>query len=111
MEYDWPGNIRELENEVERVLTLASEGTLIQPEDLSSKIVGAAPSLTLPSVLSAATLRETVDNLERQLIQDALQNFRWNKTKVAKKLGLSRLGLQKKIDRLEIKKTEIKNTE
>ncbi len=106
MEYDWPGNIRELENEVERAITLAGEGALIQPEDLSSKIVGAAPSISLPNVLTAATLRGAVDNLERHLIQDALQTLRWNKTKVAQKLGLSRLGLQKKIDRLEIKKTE-----
>ncbi|MFQ5637643.1 MAG: sigma 54-interacting transcriptional regulator [bacterium] len=102
LEYDWPGNIRELENAVERAITLAGEGAVIQPEDLSYKIKEAAPNIALPSDLSAATLREAVDHLERKLITDALDKYRWNKSEVARKLGLSRLGLQKKIDRLEI---------
>lgn len=102
LDYDWPGNIRELENEIERAITLNGEGALIQPEDLSPKISGVAPNSTLPNPTAANTLREAVDNLERHLISEALEQYHWNKSKVAAKLGLSRLGLQKKIDRLGI---------
>ncbi len=103
MEYDWPGNIRELENEIERTITLASENAIILAEDLSHKINQAAPNIELPTALSADSLREALDKLERHLIQEAMEKYRWNKSEVARKLGISRLGLQKKIDRLEIK--------
>ncbi|MFQ5772761.1 MAG: sigma-54 interaction domain-containing protein, partial [bacterium] len=102
MEYDWPGNIRELENEIERAITMAGEGALIQPEDLSKKINQTAPNIELPNALTADSLRGAVDNLERHLIQNALEKYRWNKSEVARKLGISRLGLQKKLDRLGI---------
>jgi transcriptional regulator with PAS, ATPase and Fis domain len=101
-EYDWPGNIRELENEIERVITLSPNGAVIQPEDLSHKISQATPNIELPQVLTADSLRGAVDNLERYLIQNALAKYRWNKSAVARNLGISRLGLQKKIDRLGI---------
>lgn len=103
MEYDWPGNIRELENEVERAITLSGEGALIQPEDLSPKIYKSTPTLELPNALNAENLREAVDLLERHLISDALEKYKWNKSEVARKLGISRLGLQKKLDRLGIR--------
>ncbi|NIR50107.1 sigma-54-dependent Fis family transcriptional regulator [candidate division KSB1 bacterium] len=102
MEYDWPGNIRELENTVERAITLAGENAIIQPEDLSYKIKEAAANIELPAALSADSLRGAVDKLEKHLIQEALDKYNWNKSEVARKLGLSRLGLQKKIDRLGI---------
>ncbi|MFQ5603807.1 MAG: sigma 54-interacting transcriptional regulator [bacterium] len=103
MEYDWPGNIRELENEVERAITLAGEGALIQPEDLSPKIYQTAPAIELPNAMNADSLRGAIDKLERHLIQEALEKYHWNKSQVARKLGISRLGLQKKLDRLGIR--------
>ena len=103
-EYDWPGNVRELENEVERAITLAGEGALIQPEDLSRKIYQSKPSFELPYSLSADSLRGALDKLERHLIVEALTKYHWNKSEVARKLGVSRLGLQKKIDRLTIRR-------
>lgn len=102
MEYDWPGNIRELENEIERVITLVREGTIIQPEDWSNKIKKSTHNLMLPTNFESGSLREIVDNLERQLIFETLEKFHWNKSKTARTLGLSRLGLQKKINRLGI---------
>lgn len=102
MEYDWPGNVRELENEVERAITLSGEGALIQPENLSPKIHQSASSIELPNALNAETLRDAVDTLERHLIKEALEKYHWNKSEVARKLGISRLGLQKKLDRLGI---------
>lgn len=101
-EYDWPGNVRELENEVERAMTLAGDGAIIQPEDLSHKINRVSANIELPAALRAETLREAVDALETHLIKEALQKYHGNKSEVSRKLGISRLGLQKKLDRLGI---------
>ncbi len=100
--YDWPGNVRELENEIERAITLAGEGVIIQPEDLSPKLLRAEASLELPNALRAGSLREAIDALETHLITEALTKYHWNKSEVSRKLGISRLGLQKKLDRLGI---------
>jgi two-component system response regulator HupR/HoxA len=100
--YDWPGNVRELENEVERAMTLAGDGALIQPDDLSAKINKPRDTIDLPNALSADSLRGAVDKLEKHLIAEALEKYHWNKSEVARQLGLSRLGLQKKLDRLGI---------
>ncbi|MCG8608798.1 sigma-54 dependent transcriptional regulator, partial [bacterium] len=105
-EYDWPGNVRELENEVERAVTLVGDGALVQPEDLSRKISQIAPNLELPNTLSANTLRDALDSLEQHLIGEALKKYGWNKSEVARRLGISRLGLQKKIDRLGIRRQQ-----
>ena len=101
-EYDWQGNVRELENEVERAIALAGEGAVIQREDLSPKIYEKSPNIELPNALNAETLRGAVDQLESHLIQEALEKYRWNESEVARRLGISRLGLQKKLDRLGI---------
>lgn len=101
-DYDWPGNVRELENEIERAITLASEDAIIQPEDLSQKISRSRSNLDLPNALQAGSLREALDILEIHLIKNALEKYRWNKSEVSRKLGISRLGLQKKLDRLGI---------
>jgi len=106
LEYDWPGNVRELENEVERAITLSGEGAVIQAEDLSGRINRSNNSLDLPGALQATTLKEAVDVLESHLISKALEKYHWNKSAVSRKLGLSRLGLQKKIDRLKIIRKE-----
>ncbi len=102
-EYDWPGNVRELENEVERAITLAGDGALIEPDDLSPKIASAQPNIELPNALSADSLRGALDNVERHLIEAALEKYHWNKSEVARRLGISRLGLQKKLERLGIR--------
>ncbi len=105
-EYDWPGNVRELENEVERSITLAPEGAIIQPEDLSPKIASSDTTLDLPAALRADNLKNAVEMLETSLIKEALHKHHWNKSEVARRLGISRLGLQKKLDRLGITKPE-----
>ncbi|MCZ6819715.1 MAG: sigma-54 dependent transcriptional regulator, partial [Calditrichaeota bacterium] len=102
-EYDWPGNVRELENEIERAMTLAGEDAIIQPEDLSAKITSTPANLELPVALQAESLREAVDALETHLIKFALEKYHGNKSRVARKLGVSRLGLHKKMDRLGIR--------
>ena len=100
--YDWPGNVRELENEVERAISLASEGAIVQPEDLSPKFSETTADFELPTSFRAGSLREATDTLESQLIRETLKKYHGNKSEVSRKLGVSRLGLQKKMDRLGI---------
>jgi two-component system response regulator AtoC len=92
--YDWPGNIRELENVLERMVILSDADT-IGVDQLPPEIRGAL------SQVSAPTLREKVDTLsqmtEKQMIVEALNSTNQNRTKAAKLLGISRRTLQNKI--------------
>ena len=98
--YDWPGNVRELENEIERLVTLAEDGQTLQREQLSGKFsrTREASPLTVPKTFTK--LREAMDDLEKRMIASALTQFHGNKSQMARGLGLSRLGLQRKMERL-----------
>ncbi len=93
--FSWPGNVRQLQNEVRRALVLA-EGE-VQPEHLSADIAGRAAE-----VPGKGDLRSRLDALERQLVSEALSRFDGNQTKAAAELGISRFGLQKMVKRLAI---------
>jgi len=99
--YDWPGNIREFENEIYRVVAL-SDG-IITSDLLSShiqKAKEAAPEWTKTyERINEQTLKKAVAKVERQVIAAALKKTSGNQTKAAKMLGLSRFGLRKKMDR------------
>jgi transcriptional regulator with GAF, ATPase, and Fis domain len=94
--YAWPGNIRELENEVQRWVALVE--ARVEPADLSPAIAearsGSSPD---PDDLR---LRPRLDRLERELIDRAMTLAQGNQTRAATLLGLSRFGLQKKLRRL-----------
>jgi len=96
--YRWPGNIRQLENEVRRALVLADD--VVTPDILSPDVVaregGEAPQV------DALNLRGRVDALESELVKSALKRTQGNQTRAAELLGLSRFGLQKMIKRLQI---------
>jgi transcriptional regulator with GAF, ATPase, and Fis domain len=97
MAHRWPGNIRQLENEVRRALVL-SDG-IIDEEHLSAEIAGGdAP----PPREHGLNVRRRMDALERGLVREALERTQGNQTQAAKLLGLSRFGLQKMIKRLGI---------
>ena len=93
----WPGNVRQLENEVQRALVLASGG-VIRDDDLSPELrdeqAGAIPD--------ELDLKAHIDALERRLVRTALGRATGNQTRAAKLLGLSRFGLQKMMRRLGI---------
>jgi two-component system response regulator AtoC len=91
--YDWPGNIRELANVLERALIL-STGNTITLKDLPLTILG--KSSTLPQSVS------TLVEIEKNLIEKTLQELNGNKTKTAKTLGISLRNLYRKLEKYEI---------
>ncbi len=95
--YAWPGNVRELENEIERLVTLAESGQPLRVEQLAAKFKNRR---AMAPDKKPARLREALAQLEREMIAEALQEFHGNKSRAAQALGVSRLGLQHKIDRL-----------
>jgi transcriptional regulator with GAF, ATPase, and Fis domain len=103
--YPWPGNVRELENEVERIAVLYSTSRSITPDMLSERIFCAAGSAMLDiAVLHESPLASAVGHLEENLLKRTLAQTNWNKSHAARKLGLSRQGLLKKIKRYGIER-------
>ncbi len=98
IDYHWPGNVRELENEIERLIVLRGNDEKIGEEFLSPRIrYDIYPSSKITSPHSAPTLPEAIELLERTMILDHLKKARWNKTKAAKTLGISRRNLIRKV--------------
>jgi len=97
------GNVRELENEIQRALALAEPGTLITTELLSESLKMESPDFS--TLLDPGkSLKEVTESLEQMVIKEKLAEKDWNITHTAKALGLSRVGLQKKILRYNLKK-------
>ena len=94
--YDFPGNVRELENILQRSLALA-EDNLIRAEDLpplTPQIIDESPSATIEAQELIASggefsLEKHLEKIEKAAIEKALEETRWNKTAAAKKLGMS----------------------
>lgn len=94
--FPWPGNVRQLENEIRRMIVLGGEH--LNAADLSPELLAG----TNQPGPNARTLREKIDALERQLVLEALEHSGGNRTRAADALGLSRFGLQKMTQRLNI---------
>ena len=108
--YRWPGNVRELQNEIQHVLVMGPDGGMIGAEHLSRRIRHAseAPALEKELALSGleGTLRERIECLEAGILRESLIRNRWNKSRAAKELGLSRVGLRAKLERYGLEKIE-----
>ncbi|MFO8083811.1 MAG: sigma 54-interacting transcriptional regulator [Desulfobacterales bacterium] len=100
-QFYWPGNIRELENEIERALTLTGGDKEIKIEHLSPKITGAKEKI-ISNNGTEKTLKETVEQIERQMIFQALKDAGGNRSSASRTLGLTRQGLLNKIKRYKI---------
>ena len=92
----WSGNVQELDEELARA---AAGRAVVRPEDFAGLRAKAGRA---PAGQPGAQLRRAVGDLEVTLIDQALADSNWNKSQAARTLGLSRLGLQKKIDRYGI---------
>jgi DNA-binding NtrC family response regulator len=128
--YDWPGNVRQLRNELERVVAYAADGARVTAADLSPEVLhprrqpagtgvqqfrsaaagnGAHSGQTAPRTVGGnggMKLREATAALERELIQEALKRNRYNLSRTATDLGLSRRGLRLKLSQLGLARGE-----
>jgi two-component system response regulator HupR/HoxA len=104
MDYDWPGNVREMQNEIQRMVALA-DGDHLGLELLSPRLRahGGGNGAAEPG---AGTLKEQVEALEARLLADSLARHGWNITRVADDLGLSRVGLRAKLQRYGLERAE-----
>jgi two-component system, NtrC family, response regulator PilR len=105
--YSFPGNVRELENVLERAMTLSTGGT-ITPEHIRVRTAARPPppeqATTTPAIVPAETpaLGSQLENIEREAIVKALERTRYNKTAAAKLLGMSFRALRYRIKKLGI---------
>ena len=110
--YHWPGNVRELQNEIQQVLVMGPSGGMIGAEYLSRRVLHASPlpdaSPEKEFALAAleGTLKERIESLEAVILRESLIRNRWNKSRAAKELGLSRVGLRAKLERYGLEKIE-----
>ncbi len=105
-QYWWPGNVRQLKNEIQRVVAMSAPGRPIDTSHLSSEILATrlpdpstAPA-SRPTRISGQTLAGAVEQMERDLIQEALVAATGNVSEAARILGLTRRGLYLKLRRL-----------
>lgn len=98
LSYAFPGNVRELENMLERAVTLCASG-VIQPSDLHMRDASESPS---SGTAVPGKLGDQVEDVQRQAIVEALEKTRYNKTAAAKLLGLSFRQLRYRIKKLGI---------
>jgi two-component system, NtrC family, response regulator HupR/HoxA len=107
--YHWPGNVRELQNEIQQLLVMGPENGVIGADLLSRRILCAEPeedAAGLPLNVQDGTLRERIEQLEASILRETLIRHRWNKSRAAKELGLSRVGLRAKLERYALEKIE-----
>ncbi len=108
---DWPGNVRQLCNEIQRTVARAEDGAVITPEQLSPELKRTS-SPTAPSASSIAsmpnanlqnvTLAIALAEVERRMIADALRRHGGNISRAARELGLTRRGLYLKLERHDL---------
>ncbi|MCY3871990.1 MAG: sigma 54-interacting transcriptional regulator [Gemmatimonadetes bacterium] len=98
--HNWPGNVRELENAIRLAVALAAEEGEITPDLFS---IAAGHAVSDVSVEFQGYLQDRVQEFEKQLIRDTLEKYEGNITHTARELGMTRAGLQKKINRLGLR--------
>jgi two-component system, NtrC family, response regulator HupR/HoxA len=107
--YRWPGNVREMQNEILRMLALATSEYL-GAELLSPRVLQAAEEQEEEGLhllaTAEGTLRQRLESLEARVLKETLIRHRWNKTRAAGELGLSRVGLRSKLSRYGLERKD-----
>lgn len=106
-DYAWPGNVRELQNEIERLCVLSGEEGKLMAEHLSPKILEAGEKHKVQGSRLQGKLKDALEELERDMIREGLRRTGWNKSKLAKELGISRAGLIMKVEKYGLDKRKI----
>src|SRR5687768_8879797 len=106
---DWPGNVRQLCNEIQRIVARAEDGTTITPEQLSPELkrtsspvsppASVSPMGSMPVSTDHVTLADALAEVERRMISAALSKHGGNISRAARELGLTRRGLYLKLER------------
>ena len=99
--YDWPGNVRQLENEIQRAMVLAESEAPIGAEYFST-CVREGLSAMRASYCEGESLRACTGRFESWIIRKTLAELQGSRSKTAKKLGITREGLYKKMKRLRV---------
>lgn len=116
LDYPWPGNVRELENEIERLVVLAADDKVIGPEILSTRILEAGESEHahggsvggMKGLNTSGSLKDALEELEIIMIKEGLKRCGFNKSRLAKELGISRAGLIMKVEKYGLDKRMLK---
>jgi DNA-binding NtrC family response regulator len=110
--YSWPGNVRQLRNEIERVVVFADEGQAVGVESLSPDILRAVTNTSQsvsfqPDFSRPVNLKEIMLDVERQLLTEALARHGGNVTRAAETLGLSRQTFNYKLRKFGLSRPEL----
>ncbi len=107
--YHWPGNVRELNNELRHMLVMSGDGEL-GADLLTPRVLRVMPGEEepLPEGLAGprGSLKDRVEALEACILRETLIRHRWNKTRAARELGLSRVGLRSKLKRYGLERIQ-----
>lgn len=97
--HPWPGNVRELRHEIERAVLLTADGEEVHARSLSPDLEAGTATVDFGS-----SLKQSSKELERRLVSKILARNGWNVSATARELGISRVGLSKKLRILEIRR-------
>jgi hydrogenase-4 transcriptional activator len=118
---DWPGNVRQLCNEIQRIVARAEDGTTLTPDHLSPELRRVSANVTAPGNVThlnapgtafnttgnatgqPLTIAEAQAELERRMISEAMRKHSGNISRAARELGLTRRGLYLKLERYSLK--------
>lgn len=106
-DFSWPGNVRQLQNEMSRLLVLSANETKITADMLSPLITESTETSKIQGTRISGKLKDALEDLEKEMIREGLRRTGWNKSRLAKELGISRAGLIMKVEKYSLEKRTI----